>query len=43
MLQSNSMCSRYLWRVLQGFHVDVAKVDLNVAMLHMLHTRVASV
>jgi hypothetical protein len=38
-----SMCSRYSWRVLQEFQVDVAKVDLNVAMLHMLHTHVASV
>jgi hypothetical protein len=38
-----SMCSRYSWRVLQAFHVDVAKVDLNVAMLRMLHTHFASV
>ena len=36
-------CLRCFKRMLQVFHVNVAKVDLDVAMLHMLHKNIASV
>ena len=39
----NSMCLRCFKRMLQVFHVNVAKVDLDVAMLHMLHINIESV
>ena len=37
------VCLKCFRRMLQVFHVDVAKVDLDVTMLYLFYTYVASV